>query len=188
MLQVAYVAITKWCKNPEKWQKTWQIGTHLRELSKSFPVNTNMAGFKWFSKKLCVFVLWTKVASALEGFALLLLRFLSSNSQKKQKKILTMLVFIGKLLLSSIRSVPICHGFGHFSAFCHHFVLTKLATSSERAKKRCLPLRAQWSCTPAEPPSGWGSEDWPSLPTEKKLQRDWECPSGDLETSRKHLV
>ena len=29
-------------------------------------MNTNMAGLRWFSK-LCGLVLWTKVASALEG-------------------------------------------------------------------------------------------------------------------------
>ena len=43
------------------------MGTHLRVLSKSFQMNTNMTGFKWFFKKLCVLVLWMKVASALEG-------------------------------------------------------------------------------------------------------------------------
>ena len=43
------------------------MGTHLRKLSKSFPMNTNMIGFGWFSK---MFVLWTKVASALEGLSI----------------------------------------------------------------------------------------------------------------------
>ena len=35
----------------------------------SYPMNTNMIGFNWFSKNLCVFVFWTKVhlASALDG-------------------------------------------------------------------------------------------------------------------------
>ena len=33
-------------------------------LSESFPMSTNMTGFKWFSK---IFVLWTKVALALWG-------------------------------------------------------------------------------------------------------------------------
>ena len=28
------------------------MGTHLRVLSESYRMNTNMAGFKWFSKKL----------------------------------------------------------------------------------------------------------------------------------------
>ena len=43
------------------------MGTHLRVLSKSYPMNTNKTGFKWFSKYLCVLVLETKVASAMEG-------------------------------------------------------------------------------------------------------------------------
>ena len=39
------------------------MGTHLRLLSESSPINTNMTAFRWFSK----LVLWTKVASVLEG-------------------------------------------------------------------------------------------------------------------------
>ena len=35
--------------------------------AKSYPMNTNMIGFRWFSKNLCILVLWMKVASALEG-------------------------------------------------------------------------------------------------------------------------
>ena len=34
----------------EKWPKPWHMGTHLRVLSESYPMNTNMTGFKWFSK------------------------------------------------------------------------------------------------------------------------------------------
>ena len=40
-----------------------------------------------------------------------------------------MLVFIGKLSLSTLRWVPICQGFSDFSGFLHHFVLAKLAAS-----------------------------------------------------------
>ena len=43
------------------------MGTHLRVLSESHTMNTNMTGFRWFSKNSCVLVLWTNVASALEG-------------------------------------------------------------------------------------------------------------------------
>ena len=43
------------------------MGTHMRALSESYPMNTSKTRFKWFPKKLCVFVLWMKVASALEG-------------------------------------------------------------------------------------------------------------------------
>ena len=38
-----------------------------RVLSESYPMNTNMIGFRWFSKNTCIFVLWMTVASALEG-------------------------------------------------------------------------------------------------------------------------
>ena len=30
-------------------------------------MNTNMTGFRWFSKVIASYVLWTKVASALKG-------------------------------------------------------------------------------------------------------------------------
>ena len=40
--------------------------THLRVLSESYSLNANMTGFKWF-QKLCIIMLWMKVASALEG-------------------------------------------------------------------------------------------------------------------------
>ena len=48
MLLVAnLVNMTSWQK-AEKWLKPWKMGTHL---SKSFPMNTNMTGFRCFSKK-----------------------------------------------------------------------------------------------------------------------------------------
>ena len=50
MLLLANLPNTKWCKNPEKLPKPWQMGTHLRVLSESFPMNTNMTGFRGFSK------------------------------------------------------------------------------------------------------------------------------------------
>ena len=44
------------------------MGTHMRVLSESFPMNTNMVGFlKTVFINLCILVLWTKVATALEG-------------------------------------------------------------------------------------------------------------------------
>ena len=43
-----------------------------------------------------------------------------------------MLVFMAKLLLSTLRWVPMCQGFSHFSGFLHRFMLAKLATSSMR--------------------------------------------------------
>ena len=48
------------------------MGTHLRVLSKSYPMNTNITGFRCFFKKICVLILWTKVASALKRERLIL--------------------------------------------------------------------------------------------------------------------
>ena len=42
------------------------MGTHLSALSESYPIDTNMTGFRGFSK-FFVLELGTKVASALEG-------------------------------------------------------------------------------------------------------------------------
>ena len=42
------------------------MGTHLRVLGESYLMNTNMMRFGWFLK---IFVLWTKVALALEGLS-----------------------------------------------------------------------------------------------------------------------
>ena len=43
------------------------MGSYLVVLCESYPMNTIMAEFRWFSKIPCVLVLWTKVASALEA-------------------------------------------------------------------------------------------------------------------------
>ena len=66
MLLVAKLANTNLCKNPEKSLKPWHIGTHIKGLSESYPMSTNMAGFRWFSK---IFGFWMKVALALEGLS-----------------------------------------------------------------------------------------------------------------------
>ena len=52
MLLVANFANTKWCKNAVKLLKPWYMGTHLRVLSESYLMNTNMTGFRWFPKYL----------------------------------------------------------------------------------------------------------------------------------------
>ena len=45
-----------------------------------------------------------------------------------------LLVFIGKLSVSTITWVPICQGLSHLPGFLHNFVLAKLATSIIRVK------------------------------------------------------
>ena len=52
MLLVANLANTKWCKKPVKWPKPWQMGTHMKVLGESFPMNTNIMGFNGFRKYL----------------------------------------------------------------------------------------------------------------------------------------
>ena len=47
-------------------------------------------------------------------------------------------VFIRELSLSTLRWVPTFQGFNNFSGFLHHFVLTKLATSSARATNKIV--------------------------------------------------
>ena len=37
-------------KNLRNWLKPWHMGTDLRVLSESSSINTNMIGFRWFSK------------------------------------------------------------------------------------------------------------------------------------------
>ena len=66
MLLVANLA-TKWRKNPEFFLKPWHMGTHLKVLCKTFSINTNMTGFKCFSKTFASLCFGWKLASALEG-------------------------------------------------------------------------------------------------------------------------
>ena len=75
MLLVANLDNIKLCKKPEKRLKPWHMGTHLRELCESYPMHTNMTGFRLFSKILCFLVLWMKIASALDGLTHLCLQF-----------------------------------------------------------------------------------------------------------------
>ena len=60
------------------------MGTYIRELSESYPMNINMTGFRVFFKNLCVFVIWMKVLSASKGLIVVsLLEYLFNfNSYK----------------------------------------------------------------------------------------------------------
>ena len=71
-----------------------------------------------------------------------MLRLLSSLSTRTQSFFENhlnpvMLVFIGKLMMSTLRWVPIYQGLNHFQVFSIIFVLEKLATSSIRVNKYC---------------------------------------------------
>ena len=56
MLLVADLVNTKLCKNLEKRLKPWNMGAHLRVLSKGYLMNTNMKGFRCLFENLCVLV------------------------------------------------------------------------------------------------------------------------------------
>ena len=47
-------------QNPEKWSKPWQMGTQMRVLGESYPMNTNMTGLAWFLKILASLYLGLK--------------------------------------------------------------------------------------------------------------------------------
>ena len=49
---VANLANTKLSKKPEKWLKPWHMGTHLKVLRESFPMNINMTALRCFFKNL----------------------------------------------------------------------------------------------------------------------------------------
>ena len=44
------MANTSLYKKAVRSLKTWQMGTHLRVLRESYPMNTNKKGFRWFLK------------------------------------------------------------------------------------------------------------------------------------------
>ena len=48
MLLVVNLANTKICKNTLKCLNPLPLGTHLRVLSESYPMNTSMTWFRWF--------------------------------------------------------------------------------------------------------------------------------------------
>ena len=55
-------------KKKEKLLNPWHMGTHLRTRIKSYPMNTNMTGSRWFSKKyLHSWAFDKSIALALEG-------------------------------------------------------------------------------------------------------------------------
>ena len=120
-------------KHPESWLRPRHMGTHLRVLSESYLMNTNMTGFWWFSKNLGILVLWTKVALALEGLTPLMLGLFRPMHKKaniyKNHLNPVMLVFIWKLLRILSDMYPCARVSVSSLCFCQHVKLTKLAIS-----------------------------------------------------------
>ena len=52
MLLVPNLANTKWWKIPWKWLKPWHMGTHLRVLSESYPIEPKWQGLDVFQNCL----------------------------------------------------------------------------------------------------------------------------------------
>ena len=67
MLRVANLAHTKWCKKPWKITETLANGYSYESTQWELSNEYQHDSVKMVFKNLCIFVLWMKVASALEG-------------------------------------------------------------------------------------------------------------------------
>ena len=86
------------------------MGTHLGVLRGSSPMYTNMTGIRWLSKNLSILVLWTKVASELEG-----LKELKKNLKLLSiKKILYLEEKLGKKMIQDNHSHGTQNGTPHY--------------------------------------------------------------------------
>ena len=71
-----------------------------------------------------------------------------------------MLLFIGKLSMSTLRWVPTCQGCSHFKVFLHHFVLVKFCTSSIRVHLLYIMLLMLLAADLANTKMMHASMDW----------------------------
>ena len=130
MLLVTNLANTQGCKKTKKLPKPWQMGTHLRDLNESYPCNEYQHSLdRWFLKNLCILVLWTKVASALDGLTQLFLRvsleiFNSHNLVLIWQKKVT----INTVSLHGTDTLPYCFGLRGIHPMAqplpHYFLVT----------------------------------------------------------------
>ena len=96
---------TKYCEKSIKgWLKHWQMGTHMLALNESFPMNTNMTGFRWLSRLFFwVLVPYINVVSALKGLILACLPGVSRGYTRVLARALIQPVFwTGSFLESSL--------------------------------------------------------------------------------------
>ena len=105
-------------------------------ITRTFPWYDMRHARKYLHKRSVILrMIWLKVAGPV-GF-LLMLRLLLSNGTRMQKKIWksSQPSHVGihmKALVEYYQMSTHLHGFQSFPRFCHHFMLTKLATSSIR--------------------------------------------------------
>ena len=138
-------------KNLKKSPKPWHIGTHLRVLSVSYPMNTNMTGFGCF-QNWCVLVLWMKVASALEGLSFKYHEIQPLNFHMEQCPLYIHLFVLfsencfftlaGRLILSTVQtSITSLNFYGTILAFSPLASMLRYLLSSWRAP---IPWRWQF--------------------------------------------
>ena len=73
-----------WKKQKNDW-KLWEIGTHLRVLSESYPMNTKMTGFRGFQKSLHPYAL-DKSSLSIERVKMCLVMLVAKNHQAVDQK------------------------------------------------------------------------------------------------------
>ena len=79
----------KMMQKSRKWLKPWNMRTHLRVLSKSFQMNTNITGFRCFSKiytVLCFGRKWPRHCEGLKKYILLVTTWTFTKICKKSEK------------------------------------------------------------------------------------------------------
>ena len=100
-----------------------------------------MTGYRCFSKNFAFLSFGHKVASALEGLTLLMLRLLLSKAPERKRNGKTIKpCHIGIHWKSLAEYSQMSTHVSFFSFFLYHFVLAKLATSSIRVKIRAKTL------------------------------------------------
>ena len=151
---MANLANSKWCVNPEKWLKPWHMGTHLKVLCESYPMNTNMIGFKWFSKILCHcaldesslsirrvkrYCLFFWAATGFNGLTLMLLVAILAFTKCSPKKLKNdwnpgIWVLIWEYLVRAIQWIPIWQGLNIFQKSLCPWALYEISLSIGRFK------------------------------------------------------
>ena len=117
------------------------MGTHLKVLCKSYPMNTNMTGFCWFSK-IFASVIWTKSS--------LNIRLISIYTNSH-------------LIASDLGSDG---GFARYSSFLQAWMFKVLILLSEWA-----PEAWYWGVDAAPPSSQWGHQEPPGCAEWRPVKR-----------------
>ena len=66
-------------QKPLKWLKPWQMGTHLRVLSESYPMDTNLTRFRCFSKIFASLCYGRKLPQQWKGWNMSVMLYMPSG-------------------------------------------------------------------------------------------------------------